>query len=279
MPATERGNSYYQSFYDCQRKFYYSNILNLTPVAASTPLVVGSAVHAFMPVWYSSYDLANALSVALATIDTELYGLSCGEEQYREINRQVTELCEAYVTRYPTRDAEGLEVIACEEEINVILAEDILYTAKPDAIVMQDGLWYVKETKTTSLTIDNRLRQFELDAQTTGYVKCASDRYNRPFAGVIVDVIKKSTKTQPAVASPHTPIARTPEQIAEWEQEIIARHYAIEARKQGKAPWEKNTKECHRIGQYPCPFLPICTKRVEHLEEFYTTRPDKEDGI
>lgn len=268
MPATLRGFSYYQSFTDCQKKFFYSNILQLQPITVSTPLSIGTGVHAGLASWYMNHDEKLAYKAAMEAYDADNNGLVYRDGQVEEIESMTVQLLSTYFNTYPT---EPFQVISCEQPFTIILKGDVIYTVKLDAFAVMDGLKYVIENKTTSRTPDQYFPHFELDGQTTGYVLAASRHLHEDIAGVIVNLLKKPTAKQPPMAYRDI-FRRTSQQLSEYEDEIVAKDMAIRTRLASAAPWEKNTKECHRVGQYTCQYKPLCMGTVDQLEEFYIKR-------
>lgn len=134
MAARYITNSELQTFKDCRRKWYFSNVLRLTPKRRTTtgPLPLGTRVHGALEVLYDPTSDINPVNryKQLAIQDTRLWA-----EQYAELGFDPTDqekkeyasqlelgliMVEGYMEWLAESGADaGFEVVSAEEKIDV----------------------------------------------------------------------------------------------------------------------------------------------------------------
>lgn len=208
-----------QAFKACRRKWDWSSLLrrNLTPVAPYAPFFTGRIVHAALDLYYR-YGLHPAYEIDLLVNDetkhlrTHYPTIYAANEQ--SINEQA-QFCKDLLAHYvqwagsynnPFNDRE-LDFINVEQNFNEpmrtnrgFLARRMRLAGRFDGVVRhkKDDKLYLWEIKTTK-SIDNRLRQLDLEEQADAYALAAQEILGEPIAGIVYTLIRKALPATPQV--------------------------------------------------------------------------------
>lgn len=161
------------------------------------------------------------------------------------------------------------------------------FRGKTDAVVQYLGGLWLFEHKTNSIRIEQFIKKFYLDAQTTGYLYGLWKSLGVKPDGFILNVIQKphpNSKDQMQVGFAREVFERSDDDLAVWEGEFRTQadsyERAFRERELGNQfAIVRNTQSCMDWGR-ECPFLAKC-KRSPTFEplpgEFLERQPDYVD--
>lgn len=269
FPATI-DNSIRSNFAACEAKFHHGFISNLSPAGTSVHLHAGGAfAHGIEATRRAFYEGGASSEDAIGHGIAELllyYGdFDCPPESAKSAERMAGAL-EFYFERYglendyikPWTDGHstGIEFsfaiplpIAHPETGN-----PILYTGRFDMLgEHRDGSLFIVDEKTSTQLGASWSKQWEMDAQFTGY--CFGARqYGKPVAGAIIRGVS-ILKTK--YDSVECPIYRSNWQIDRWYRQLLRDvQRMIEIWRDGDPNYQLDKSSCGAYGG--CSFALLC---------------------
>ena len=187
-------------FQACRKQFDYRFNEKLVPVEEdSTSLLVGSAVHNALEIWFRGGGRVNAFEMAL-----NFPGLGADE--------QIKAAClvSKYIDRWaidpnvkpigPFSIDKDFIVVDVEREFKVNLINPASgrksrtwqLAGKVDGVVDINGSLYILEHKTTSRIDDAYIKRISIDRQIMLYARAIEMDLGRPVIGAVYDIMKKS---------------------------------------------------------------------------------------
>ena len=199
-----------RTFLKCRRAWNFSSPLrlNLEPTLPYAPFYIGRAIHHCIELWKAQgAPMRQSLSDYIQNERNQM-----DEVDFIDIEKNV-ELILGILEHYalvweeeigPFSDT-NLEFIEMEKEFSVPLPEagkDVFLEGRFDGIVQRkdDKTFWIWETKTTR-SISEFSRSLFNDNQCTVYTWAARRLGDYPVKGVLYNLIKKSTPTQPHLVS------------------------------------------------------------------------------
>jgi len=168
-----------RTFKRCRKKWQYEYVEGLKPIARSSPLWVGTAVHIGLEGYYTEHGLTAAFREDVAREKLERFffvertrlGYNQMDEENRNSFNEDVELATGMLDHYfkwaPQND--DFEVMETEFYAEVELAKGIRLTLRADGLVIDhSGDAWILEHKTTA-QIDQDAVWLELDDQASTY--------------------------------------------------------------------------------------------------------------
>lgn len=182
-------------FLRCRKKYQYGWIQNLQPKQKNDKLTIGSAIHKFLEVWYTTYRESEAI---VATVDY-IYENCDGLEQMQidDMCELAKKVCENYVAHYG-HDT-GWTVKAIEMPFNIHLEGRINYIGTIDLLVEdEDGKLWIADHKTTA-NLDIYDKNSDMDRQISRYWYAIERYLDVKIEGFIYNIILKDYPVPPKV--------------------------------------------------------------------------------
>lgn len=219
-------------FARCPRKFYWRYIRQLVPKHYKpAPLNFGSAIHEAMRIWYAEQDIDGAIEIF-----HKIWEDRFGDD--KRTHEKGEKILKKYAETYPK---EPFEIIGEPEMGFTVDLEGNEYVGRFDLVIEWNGEMYVLDHKTSSRMGYNYFHRYRPDFQMTGYTWAAEQVFDRPCAGVMINVLY-FTKTKIDFfrdTSPRMPHekqefvtyatnrmanikARNPDRMKDWEQKWVA---------------------------------------------------------
>lgn len=205
------------AFKSCRRKWDYASLLrrNLTPLGVYAPFFTGRVIHGALDRLYRFG--VNPVDEVPALVHAETFKLRTEYPTIYTANEptinEQAEFCKALLAHYlqwrqsykgPFNDYD-LDFINVEQSFNVpmrtsrgFLARRLRLAGKFDGVVRykKDDQLYLWEVKTTK-SINNRIKQLDLEEQPDAYALAAQEILGQPIAGIIYTLIRKATPETP----------------------------------------------------------------------------------
>lgn len=196
---------------ECPKLHQHTYQRKMQPRKRPSYFVVGSAVHAFLDIYYATKG--KDLKVAKQAAQNEFAGVNRALLTQKEVTKleqdraMVLGICEAYAKLYKT-DFDQYEMFMTEQHAEFSFGdmkslkgrplghpEPVLFHGFIDLLAKDAaGEWWIMETKTASpqSVNDDYFRRVQIDAQVHAYMWVAREILGAFPRGVIYNVIKKS---------------------------------------------------------------------------------------
>lgn len=182
-------------FLRCRKKYQYGWIQNLQPKQKNDKLTIGSAIHKFLEVWYTTYRESEAIVAMVDYIYENCDGLE--QMQIDDMCELAKKVCENYVAHYG-HDT-GWTVKAIEMPFNIHLEGRINYTGTIDLLVEdEDGKLWIADHKTTA-NLDIYDKNSDMDRQISRYWYAIERYLDVKIEGFIYNIILKDYPVPPKV--------------------------------------------------------------------------------
>lgn len=289
------------TFRNCRKQYYYRYELGLTPKRRKASLSVGSALHKGLEYYYSGRELEDCLLEALAVLD-EVDKAFWDQENYDDLEKQKAVIV-GMLTGYHQffNDRASFQKVLPELEFNVPIlnpatgspSKTFVHAGKIDALVVQDGQYWLREFKTATQIDKAYFDRLKLDTQITSYIDALQTARNIRISGIIYTILKKPSIRQkqsesltaycdrviqdyqdrPAFYFYEDRFYRDQADLIEWQYDRwdISKDI-LEARKNER--WYRNTSYCSQYGG--CSFLPLCCNGEEMLHFYKQELPHTE---
>lgn len=192
-------------FKDCRRRYWYSEVLQLVPVAPSIgALQIGIAVHRALAELYrrpkktQRTRAKKALSSYWAARKRAAAKAQCWTPKYRDKLADAVELTTGMLETY-LGETDDWSVVSVDQPLAAYVEEaDIWLEGTLDMLVRRDGELWVVDHKTLA-GFRNR-DALMLDDQMTAYLWLVRQRFpTEPVAGAIYNQLLKKVPSEPAV--------------------------------------------------------------------------------
>lgn len=182
-------------FLRCRKKYQYGWIQNLQPKQKNDKLTIGSAIHKFLEVWYTTYRESEAIVAMADYIYENCNGLE--QMQIDDMCELAKKVCENYVAHYG-HDT-GWTVKAIEMPFNIHLEGRINYIGTIDLLVEdEDGKLWIADHKTTA-NLDIYDKNSDMDRQISRYWYAIERYLDVKIEGFIYNIILKDYPVPPKV--------------------------------------------------------------------------------
>ena len=272
----------------CWMKYKFRYVDGLKPVTTKPSLTLGKIVHECFEQYYNGSDHTSIINHINKSFDETISTVG-PHEQEDLILAKHTAL--GMWNNYPHN--KDFQDIKPEVEFSIPISKTITYDGRVDGLVKKNDKYWIREVKTTGLS----MRQFEGRMQTsyqaTGYIWALQEKMNLPIQGVMYDCIKKpllrkrvsetatefgeriqsdyaDEKKQPHYFSRHYTY-RTEEDIKNYKEDMA--HLIAEiCRRRDKKMFYRNTDACWSFNS-ECPYRRICFREPDQLTlDLYYTR-------
>lgn len=282
-----------RTFLECPKKYYYSIILGRVPMAESVHLTFGILVHKSLEIYhkscYSGKSHEDALRVTVQWLleATWIRALNRpwtpNDDKVGRVKNRNTLLRTViwYLDEYQndlmkTAIANGEPAVELPFIIDsghiASTGEDFRLCGFLDRIVVQQGIYFVTDVKTTGRPVDSHyFNRFSPDTQMTLYTLAGQASFGIPVEGVMIDGIQVQAENN-NFARQLTP--RSPEQLMEWQEQLV--YWLMQLNQCATSnTWPRNDAACELYGG--CPYRSVCAKPTEaeseqHLNTYYQTR-------
>ena len=280
----------------CWQKYYWHYIEGLKPKRTSNAMQLGSVIHEAFEGFYAGLDDSTVMDGIRAKYDNLI-----GETQ--DMGEQELLALDSYTAQgmwgsYPHKDRSVFDSIECEKEFSITLPNlrKVRFVGRVDGLVKIDGLWWVREMKTTGLSPRQFIGRCNTSMQASGYVY-AMRKMGYPVQGVIYDVIKRPLlrKRQnervedfgKRIVIDYQEDAKKPQQerkayvqhteyrpqymIDQWVDSQVKLTSEIRYRRR-KNDWFRNADQCWNFNSL-CPYSKLChVERADQLtkDAFFT---------
>lgn len=281
----------------CPMKYKFSYIDKLEPIDVSPALSLGKVIHDAFELFYRGKDRPTCLKYI-----TEVYDVQQSKAGPENEEKIYLGKCTALgmFANYPNNLMEFSE-ISPEVAFSVSLDAHNFFKGRVDGIVTQNGKLWIREVKTTGLS----MRQFEgrasVSYQSTGYLYGVQKTLGKLIMGVMYDILRKpalrkrvdetkemfgqrimdfyaNKKNHKYLFRRHYAY-RTPDDIARFEQDLIYLSREMWHRVQtGK--FYRNTDSCWSFNN-ECHFRKICFADEPDplvLELYFRKRGEKNEA-
>lgn len=170
----------------CWKKYYWRYIEKLTPIQQASALNLGKAVHEAFDLYYKGVDTQKVLVELRKSFDEEIAN-SSPEEQESLTIQKFTAM--GMFGHYPYFNT-VFEEIKSEMEFRVQLMDGVWFIGRVDGLVKKDGLWWLRELKTTGQTQRQFNQRVSTASQGSAYV-WAMKQLGYDVKGIMYDFIKK----------------------------------------------------------------------------------------
>ncbi len=173
----------------CPKKYYWSYMQGLKPKKRAISLTVGGIVHEGFDKFYHGTSDNDVLNFISARFAEEITKATIEEQENLRVGAYIAE---GMWTHYPWKNLQEWDRHFPEKEFDVPFPglRGVRLVGRVDGLVKKDGLWWVRETKTTGLTPRQFDGRCKTSAQATGYV-LAMKELGYAVQGVLFDAIKK----------------------------------------------------------------------------------------
>lgn len=185
-------------FLRCERRFFFKYLLRYDLGLRQTALEFGDSWHKGVRVWYDTRDVGKAkeaFSIAWGG-DPKAVGLDGkrtdfghgGDSQDDDLRTEAMahKRLEEYAQRY---DREPFKVLAQEVRLAIPIGS-FWYQVVIDRIIeWEDGILYVKESKSTTRLGAMFFKRFDPDYQTRGYVVAAAELLDPRISNAYIDAM------------------------------------------------------------------------------------------
>jgi hypothetical protein len=252
-------------------KYKWKYIDNLEPAVKSTQLTLGSIMHEAFELFYKGTDDFAIVKYIDQRFDEEI-----SKQEASDIEDLIIA---KYTARgmwlaYPYKNLKDFQEVYPEEESRVPIGSYEL-VIKVDGRVKKDGVWWVRELKTTSATQKQFEQRASTSAQVTGYVYGLRKK-GYDIKGVMFDYIKKPLlrknrmedmynygmrimkdyRDRPSMYFGRIFTYRTDHDLKLYEKDMLAVAGEMEKRKQS-GEWYRNQDACWNFNA-ECPYKKIC---------------------
>jgi hypothetical protein len=264
-------NSIRSNFVACEAKFHHGFIRNISPSGTSVHLHAGGAfAHGVEATRRAFYVEGRSPDEAIGHGVQELllfYGdYECPPESPKSAERMAGAL-EFYFSRYPL-DSDYLRPWTDGSSTGIefsfaiplpilhpVTGNPILYTGRFDMLAeeQRSGTLFVVDEKTATQLGSSWAKQWELDAQFTGYC-WGAQQYGKPVAGAIIRGVS-ILKTK--YDSVECPVQRSPFQIERWYKQLLRDvQRMIEIWRSGEFSYQLDKGSCGNYGG--CSYSILC---------------------
>lgn len=289
-----------RTFLECPKKYYYSIIRGLVPVAENVHLIFGIFVHKSLETYHRSRCSGKSHEEALRAAVQRALELTW----IRALNRPWTPEDDKvgrvknrrtlirtiiwYLDEYQDDPMETALVKGGQPAVELPFmldsgnlastGEEFVLCGFLDRIAVQQGEFFVTDVKTTSRPVDpttkegsNFFRKFSPDIQMTLYTLAGKAVFKIPVKGVMVDGIQVQIENN-SFGRQFTP--RSIEQLKEWQEQLV--YWLMQLNQCATSDtWPRNDATCELYGG--CPYRSVCAKPTEaeseqHLNTYYQPR-------
>jgi len=255
----------------CWKKFNWRYNEKLTPIKQSSAITLGQIVHEAFDRHYKGEDDQSVLAYIKKTYDEEIASTSPDEQEHLTIGKYTAI---GMFGHCPFLKSHFEEVLS-EKEFRVKLSRGVYYKGRVDGLVKKDGMWWIRELKTTSQTQRQFGQRASISAQATGYV-WALKQLGYDIKGVMYDFIKKPLlrkrvsedqfefgarilsdyKLKQEFYYSQIMSYRTDREIKMWEEDAVSLAKEIASKKR-TGRYYRDTSACYTFNQ-ECPYKKIC---------------------
>ena len=170
----------------CWKQFDWRYNQKLTPIKQSPALSLGRSVHEAFDLHYKGKQKVDILTHIKKSFDEEIATLSPEDSEGLTIQK-FTSL--GMFSHFPYFSIQ-FDEIKSEMEFRIKLMRGVWFNGRVDGVVKKDGMWWLRELKTTGQTIRQFNQRVSTASQGTAYV-WAMRKMGYDVKGIMYDYIKK----------------------------------------------------------------------------------------
>lgn len=278
-------NSSIGQFKNCRKAWYQRNVECLVPRIQSRARGIGTAVH-------KGLETGN-IEEALKEFG-DVFPNSQEEADALETNKAIIQaMLEGYFERFGRGFHGGTAQTEMKYEIDIInpatgaKSKTFKLAGKVDALIMQNGRYWLVEYKTAGQVGKSYIDKLQLDTQITTYIYGVQRMMNIKIDGVIYRVLRKPTikqtkkenlnqyldrliadyKERPEFYFFEEKLYRSQDDLAEFEAELWdLTQDMLKCMRENR--WYKNTSRCMDWGN--CEYMPLCCQKPDAMNMYET---------
>ena len=173
----------------CWKKYYWTYIEGLKPKKKSGQLTLGEVVHKAFELFYTGTSDADVLKYIQEAYDEKIADAYIDDQEDITTSKYIAL---GMWSGFPHKNRSEFEENVVEMEFKVKLPGivGIRAVGRTDGVIKKDGVWWVREIKTSGLTPRQFESRLKVASQATLYTIAAKQK-GYPVAGVQYEVIKK----------------------------------------------------------------------------------------
>lgn len=171
----------------CPKKFYWTYLVGLEPIVRTVNLTLGTVMHEAFDLFYRGESDNGVYAHIKRRFDEEIKNTELADQESLRIAQYIAL---GMWLAYPAKDLSEFTKIHSEEEFKVDLLPGVQFVGRVDGRVHKQGVWWVRELKTTSLPVKQFQGRTTTSPQATGYVY-GLRKLGIDIRGLVYDYIKK----------------------------------------------------------------------------------------
>lgn len=173
----------------CWKKYYWHYLEGLKPIQKTHALILGKIIHKAFELYYTGGTDAECIQYIKEAYEEELTKTELVDQEDLIVSKYIALGMWSF---YPYKDLSEFTDCVSEKEFKVVLARKrgVRFVGRIDGLIKKDGLWWVREFKTTGLTPRQFRGRCNTSSQATGYVY-ACRKLGFDVQGILYDCIKK----------------------------------------------------------------------------------------
>ena len=255
----------------CWKKFYWRYNQKLTPIRQSAALNLGRSIHEAFDLFYTGTSIQDVLVHIKKEFDDEL-AQALPEDSEGLVIQKFTAL--GMFANFPYFNTH-FDEIKSEMEFRIKLMRGVWFNGRVDGLVKKDGLWWLRELKTTGQTQRQFNQRIATASQGTAYV-WAMKKLGYDVKGIMYDYIKKPLLRKRVSENQYDFGSRvltdyrkkqdfyygqiysyrTQQDIDLWEQDAISLAREMMGKRRSLR-YYRNTQACYNFNS-ECPYKKIC---------------------
>lgn len=205
MTAMLLTHSSIAAFKTCRRRYQYRYVDGLEPKDRPIYYDFGTAIHLGLAEFYRGKEVVEILTAIESYFQDNAPAIDEPDRlsSWMEAKELAIGMMKGYIVHYQGRETFKVLEIEKPFELDILDVrgfkyDDVKLAGKVDGIIEDNGLWILEHK--TAKTIDNRYeRKLTLDAQSMIYLEAMERVYNKPFRGIIYNVLAKAIPEPPKV--------------------------------------------------------------------------------
>ncbi len=259
----------------CWKKFYWRYNQKLTPIRQSAALNLGRSIHEAFDLFYKGSSIQDILIHIKKEFDDEI-AQALPEDLEGLVIQKFTAL--GMFANFPYFSTK-FDKIESEMEFRVKLMRGVWFNGRVDGLVKKDGLWWLRELKTTGQTQRQFNQRISTASQGTAYV-WAMKRMGYDVKGIMYDYIKKPLLRKRVSEDQYDFGSRvladyrkkqdfyygqiysyrTQQDIDLWEQDSISLAREMVGKRRSQR-YYRDTQACYNYNS-ECPYKKICFEKT-----------------
>jgi hypothetical protein len=257
----------------CKMKYKFQYIDKLTPIKTKSSLTLGKIIHDCFEKYYNGMDNKDILAYINLSFAKEIANV--GPEDVEDLT--LAKYTALGMWLYYPHD-KHFEDMQPEVDFNVSMGWGVRLVGRVDGLIKKNNKYWIREAKTTGLSIRQFEGRMQTSYQATGYMWAVQKALGKPIQGLMYDCLKKpllrkrSTETaedfgKRIMDDYGDPIKqkhyftrhytyRTPDDLRRYEEDMKKLIKDLR-RSRNQELWYRNPDACFMYNS-ECPYRKIC---------------------